>query len=105
MGQFSRFIRPGWRRIESVTEPRSGVYTSAYRNPDTKEIAIIAINDRSSQSNIALELSGAEFDSLDIWRTSSAEDLKPIGAQKVSPGGTIINLPQKSITTFYGQVK
>jgi O-glycosyl hydrolase len=105
MGQYSRFIRPGWYRIQSDTEPRSGVYSSAYRNPNSKEIAIVIVNDRSSTSNISLELSGAEFDNLQVWRTSSKEDLQSLGRQKTDRSSAIVSLPQRSITTLYGRVK
>jgi len=105
MGQYSRFIRPGWYRIDSDTSPRSSVYSTAYRNPKTNEIAIVIINERFSAYTAALELTGAEFDQLDIWRTSNNETLKPIGRQRVSRNTAVVILPSMSITTLYGRVK
>ena len=110
MGQYSRFIRPGWFRIESDTSPFAGtpfrgVYSSAYRNPQTNEIAIVIINERITSAAVSLDLSGAEFDQLEIWRTSDNEKLKYIGRQRTSRGSADVNLSPKSITTFYGRVK
>jgi len=105
MGQYSRFIRPGWVRIECDTNPSTGVYASAYRNPQTNEIALVIVNVNIIPSPILLDLSGAEFDRLDIWRTSDEEKLKPIGRQRTSRTGANIVLQPKSVTTFYGTVK
>ncbi|MDR0320253.1 MAG: hypothetical protein LBI28_01990 [Treponema sp.] len=105
MGQYSRFIRPGWRRIESSTSPHTGVYSSAYRNPQTNEIAIVMINERMTPSSIIIDLEGAEFDQLDIFRTSEKERLKSVGRQRISGNSAIVNLAPFSVTTFYGRVK
>jgi len=104
MGQYSRFIRPGWRRIECNTYPAAMVYASAYRNPNSKEIAVVIINDRVNEAAVPIELSGATFDRIEAWRTSEEEGLKPLGRQRMS-GNTTVKLPPKSITTFYGRVK
>jgi len=105
LGQFSRFIRPGWFRIESGDSPKYGVYTSAYRNPKTKEIAIVIINDIIIDNTLSLNLSGAEFSEISAWRTSANEELKALGKQKFSKNTMSVKLPQKSITTLYGKVK
>jgi O-glycosyl hydrolase len=105
LGHFSRFIRPGWFRIESTASPKFGVYTSAYRNPKTNEIAIVLINDRMAANSLSLNLSGAEFTDISVWRTSANEELKDLGKQKTSKNNIKISLPQKSITTLYGRVK
>ena len=105
MAQFSRFIRPGWQRIECDTSPRTGTYTSAYRNPQTKEIAIVIVNDRYTAYNISLELTDSEFENLEIFRTSEKEKLAYIGRQRVSGNSAAIKLVPMSITTLYGNVK
>ena len=105
MGQYSRFIRPGWNRIDSDVEPATGVYSSAYRNPKTDEIAVVIINDRASARSVSLDLQGASFSELALWRTSHNENLKSIGRQRTSGGAAVVDLPPKSISTFYGRVR
>jgi O-glycosyl hydrolase len=105
MGQFSRFIRPGWQRITSTTARSTGAYSSAYKNPLTNEIAVVIINERITSSNVSLDLIGADFDRLEIWRTSEKEQLKSIGQQRTSGSSAIVHLAPLSITTFYGRVK
>ncbi|MDR0301615.1 MAG: hypothetical protein LBI04_04780 [Treponema sp.] len=105
LGQYSRFIRPGWVRIESDTSPKFGVYSSAYRNPKTDEIAIVLINDRTAANAFSVDLGGEEFSEVSAWRTSATEDLKSLGKQKTAKGIINVKLPAKSITTLYGKVK
>jgi len=105
MGQYSRFIRPGWRRIECDTSPRTGTYTSAYRNPQTNEIAVVIVNDRYTAFNVTLNMEEADFDYLEMWRTSDKETLSSIGRHRVSGKTALINLTPMSITTLYGRVK
>jgi len=105
MGQYSRFIRPGWHRIESDTYPFFGVFSSAYKNPQTNEIAIVIINERITPVAISLDLNGAEFDRLDIWRTSENEKLKSVGRQRTSGNSANVILTPLSITTFYGRAR
>ena len=105
MGQYSRFIRPGWFRIDCDAAPSTDVYLSAYRNPRTNEIAVVIINESIAPFTVSLNLNGAKFDRLEIWRTSADEKLKPIGIQRTSRGSVNVNLQPRSITTFYGTVK
>ena len=107
MGQYSRFIRPHWHRIDCTTNPVRGrsVYSSAYINPNTNEIAIVIISDTAVEAAIILELDGVEFNRLNIWRTSSDEKLKPVGRQRVTKNTANVRLEPKSITTYYGTVK
>jgi O-glycosyl hydrolase len=105
MGQYSRFIRPGWRRIDCDTSPRAGIYSSAYKNPNTKEIAIVIINETITSFSVDVELTGAEYDGLEIWRTSEKEKLKNTGRQRVSHNTAEVILAPMSVTTYYGKVK
>jgi O-glycosyl hydrolase len=105
MGQYSRFIRPGWRRLSATPSPSMDIYSSAYRNPQSNEIAIVLINEKSTAARVTLNLSGAEFTSLNLWRSSETEMLKPLGKQRFSGDSAVLTLPPKSISTVYGQVK
>ena len=105
MGQYSRFIRPGWRRIESTAIPSRGAYSSSYRNPDTKEIAVVIVNETISPFVFTLDLSGAEFERLEAWRTSENETLKSLGGKAGSGNKFTVTSAPLSVTTFYGKVK
>jgi O-glycosyl hydrolase len=106
MGQYSRFIRPGWRRIGSTASPVSGVYSSAYRPASSGKIALVLINDNNSSRTFTLKLDAAAFGRLEAWRTSETEKLAPVGGPVFSSGSAQVNvtLSAKSITTFYGDI-
>jgi O-glycosyl hydrolase len=105
MGQYSRFIRPGWRRLSATPSPGKDIYSSAYRNPKSNEIAIVLINERATAARVEMNFSGAEFATLDLWRTSETEKIQALGKQRFSKSSAVLNLPPKSISTVYGQVK
>jgi O-glycosyl hydrolase len=106
MGQYSRFIRPGWRRIGATASPVSGVYSSAYRHVSSGEIAVVLINGNDLSRTLTLKLDAAAFGGLETWRTSATEKLAPADGPVFSPGSSRINvtLSAKSITTFYGDI-
>jgi O-glycosyl hydrolase len=105
MGQFSRFVRPGWRRIGSTTSPAPGVYSSAYRDPSSGKIAVVLINETEASVNISVGLEGAPgFSSLEAWRTSAAENLEKVSGPDLTGNGAEVKLPAKSVTTLYGDI-
>lgn len=101
LGQFARFIRPGWTRIDATAEPAKGVHVSAFKNGAT-QIAIVAINENLAAASIKLNLYSIQASTLAGYRTSSGESLKSIGNFAVSQGTFTVSLPAQSITTFYG---
>jgi len=107
MGQYSRFIRPGWVRIGCDTNPVRGrsVFSSAYKNPRTNEIAVVFINETIVPYTVSLNLTGADFNQLGIWRTSTQEDLVSAGSQRTSRNTADVVIAPRSITTFYGTVR
>lgn len=105
MGQYSRFIRPGWIRIDAGTEPVSGVFSSVYKNPSGNEIAIVIINNTNSDTNVTLDAGLYKFHELKVWRTSNTENLKLLGNQVIRDGKTNVRLTSRSITTLYGTVQ
>lgn len=103
LGQFSRFVRPGWVRLNAETSPLNNVYSSVYRNPSSQEIAVVLINAGSSTAQVSLKLSGATaFASLAQWRTSATESLTAAGSLSAGATLTSVSLPAASVTTVYG---
>lgn len=106
MGQYSRFVRPGWKRVGSTTEPTSGVYTSAFRNPHRSEMAVVLINDRAGDETVTIDVDRVSaFSSIRAWRTSDGEELAPIDAPSSSGASATVELPSRSVTTVYFEVQ
>jgi glucuronoarabinoxylan endo-1,4-beta-xylanase len=102
---FSKFIRPGWQRIDVTnTGP---LLVSAFRGPDSK-FAIVAINNcRWAARNQTFALNGttSQRSLVTPWLTSASASLEPQSPVTLTPRGTILTytIPAKSVVTFQGQ--
>jgi glucuronoarabinoxylan endo-1,4-beta-xylanase len=103
VGQYSRFVRPGWIRVDAVASPASNVYMSAFKDPTGSQVAVVAINTGTSIVPLALTIDAGRFGALTTYRTSASENLSNVGALV---GGTTVtvSLAPSSVTTFVGPV-
>ena len=103
IGQYSRFVRPDWRRVDAVANPASNVYLSAFKNPTGDQIAMVAINAGTSEVPLALTIDAGRFGTLTSYRTSASENIANVGS--VTAGATVnVTLAPSSVTTFLGPV-
>ena len=103
IGQYSRFIRPDWIRVDAVANPASNVYLSAFKNPAGNQVAMVAINAGTSEVPLALTIDAGRFGALTSYRTSASENLANVGA--VTAGTTVnVTVAPSSVTTFVGPV-
>jgi glucuronoarabinoxylan endo-1,4-beta-xylanase len=99
-GNFSRFIQPGAVRIDATPEPASGIYVSAYKDPSTGKLAVVAINNNDTNQDISFQLKGAPGKAYVPYTTSSSQNLAKGAGVDVKDGAFTAALPSKSITTF-----
>lgn len=102
MGNFSRFARPGYVRVSTSGTPPSGVAVSAYINPSSKALAIVAINSNTSSTNLPLYVSGSPPCKLIPWETSASRNLVQGSGVTVANGRVSLTLDGQSVTTFVG---
>jgi glucuronoarabinoxylan endo-1,4-beta-xylanase len=102
MGNYSKFVRPGWHRIGATVNPQSGVRVSAYNNPPSGAFAIVAINTSSASLSQNFSLSGFSAGFVTPWVTSSTQNLAQQQNVSVSGGSFGYSLPAQSVTTFVG---
>ncbi|MGA8782226.1 MAG: hypothetical protein WB567_15845, partial [Terracidiphilus sp.] len=102
IGQFSKFIQPGYVRASATANPASGVYVSAYNNPGsgTYHYVIVAINSNTSTENLTFNLNSGTATSLTPYETTAAGGLTPQTAVSVTGGQFTYTLPAQSIVTF-----
>ena len=102
IGQYARFVRPGWVRFEATKNPVSGVYVTAFKDPETGKFAVVAINNGSSSQSVTYNLNGFEAASVKPYTTSSTQNLAE-GTEIVLNGTSFsATLPANSVTTFVG---
>jgi glucuronoarabinoxylan endo-1,4-beta-xylanase len=105
LGQFSKFIRPGFYRMGGTINPGStGVSVSAYKDNAgvPGKFVIVAINTTASPVNQGFSLSNFTALSVTPWVTDSSFDLAHQAAVAVSGGGFSYTLPAQSVVSFVG---
>ena len=104
MGQYSKFIQPGYVRASATASPVSGVYLSAYTGTvsGTQHYVIVAINNNTTAQNINFTLSDAPtaISSMTPTQSTSTAGLVAEPAVTVTGGQFLYTLPATSITTF-----
>jgi O-glycosyl hydrolase len=102
MGQYSKFIQPGYVRVSATATPVSGVFVSAYMNSSPAHYVIVAINSNTTSESLTFALSnGSGVTSLMPTQSTSAAGLAAQTAVPVSGGQFNYTLPAQSIVTFY----
>jgi glucuronoarabinoxylan endo-1,4-beta-xylanase len=100
MGNYSKFIRPGYVRIGTSGSVPAGVFLTAYRNPSDGSVVLVAINSNGGASSLSVYLNGSCPTQAIPWVTSSSDDLAVKGAIAVSGGHLTATLAGTSVTTF-----
>lgn len=103
IGQYSKFIQPGYVRASATANPTSGVYVSAYTGQEsgTTHYVIVAINAGTAATNLSFTLDNASaVTSLTPWQTTSGGGLVQQTAVPVTGGQVSYTLPAESITTL-----
>ena len=103
LGQYSKFVRPGYSRIDATHLPQTGVSVSAYHSAGGQTLAIIATNYTGSAVSQTFNLTNAPtFSTLTPTITSASMNLEAQSNVSVSGNSFTCTLPAKSITTFVG---
>ena len=102
LGNYSKFVRPGFYRIDATHTPQSGVLVSAYKNPGSRSLVIVVINQNSSSASQTFTLNGTTASSMTPWVTSANFDLVQQSDVSVSRGSFTYSLAGSSITSFVG---
>lgn len=98
MAHWSKFVRPGFRRVDATASPTSGVFLSAYKS-DT-DVVIIVVNTNTSAKSISVTVNGSDLSSYDRFTTSSSKSLTSEGKLSVTGGALAVSLDASSVTTL-----
>jgi O-glycosyl hydrolase len=102
MGNYSKFVRPGYYRIGTSASPVGGVLVSAYKNTSSGKFAIVAINQNTSAVTLDFVLSGFTANTVVPWVTSASLNLAQQSSITVGGSAFAATLPAASVTTFVG---
>jgi glucuronoarabinoxylan endo-1,4-beta-xylanase len=101
LGNFSRFVRPGFYRIGVTNNAFTSI--SAYKNPTNNSFAIVAINSSSATVTQIFDLANFTAASVTPWITSGTNNLVSQSPVQVTNSTFTYALPPLSVLTFVGQ--
>jgi glucuronoarabinoxylan endo-1,4-beta-xylanase len=100
IGQFSKYIRPGYFRVDATATPATNVYVSAYSGGG--KIVIVAVNTGTGAVTQKFTVQGGAVAQFANYQTASGKNMVAGAAIAVSGGSFTTSLPAQSITTFVG---
>jgi len=99
MAHFSKFVRPGYVRVDAVKNPNPNVYVSAYKGDN--KVVIVAVNMDESSVDQPFVIN-ASIGKVERWVTSSNQNLAKSPDINVTNGSFTAELAAQSVTTFVG---
>jgi len=105
LGNYSKFIRPGYRRVVVSGPVPSGVKLTAYVSSADGTVVVVAINSGTTTVSLPLFLAGSTRCPMTLtpWVTSASDDLAAKAAVSVAEAHLSPMLAAQSVTTFVGK--
>jgi glucuronoarabinoxylan endo-1,4-beta-xylanase len=100
MAHWSKFVRPGFYRVDATAAPASNVLLSAYTG--NSSVVIVIVNNNTSTSSLNISVNGSTVSSYSKYTTSSSKSLTSDGTVTASSGSLSVSLDASSVTTLYG---
>ena len=102
IGNWSRFVRPGWHAV--ATRNAGPLMVTAFQNEAQTDAAIVAVNSRSSAvQQQRFEVGAAMAGSVTPWLTSTDSLLVAQPAVPVVDGGFSYTIQPRAVMTFVGR--
>ena len=101
LGNYSRFVRPGYYRIDVANNAFAQI--SAYKDPNSGAFAIVTVNSSFNPVTQTFNLTNFNAGSVTPWITSGTLALSSQPAITISNASFAYELPALSVVTFVGQ--
>jgi len=102
MAHYSKFVRPGYVRVEASKNPQENLFISAYKGDG--KVVIIAINKGDSAVSESITLHNGDAATVSSWMTDHARSLEAAAPISVINGTFTIDLPAQSVTTMVAEL-
>lgn len=97
LAQFSKWVRPGYYRVEATYNPQTDVYVTAFKGAHS---VIVVMNQSSSSKSQTFNLSGATVTSIEKYTSSASKNIASDGTVAVTNNSFTATLDAQSVTTF-----
>ena len=104
IGNYSRFVRPGYVRLQTDIDPTPGVYISAFKGDASRTLVVVAINENDDARPLEAHLDGASAASASVFRTSESENLAALPDLPIASNTLKASLAPASVTTFVAAI-
>lgn len=97
LGNYSRFIRPGYKRLEvNGADELNGLMASSWLSPDAKTLVTVLVNMSRGSRKIDLSLSGSHVEDVKTYVTDKDRDLQ---YDATSSDAANMEIPARSVVT------
>ncbi len=97
LGQFSKFVRPGYHRIDATYRPQSGIYEVAFKGAQT---VVVIVNTNPTSKAQTFTFKNDSVTRVMKYTTSAIKSLRYEGTIDVTDSSFTTTLDSASITTF-----
>jgi len=102
-GNYTKFIRPGYVRVDVTGNVPADVLLSAYAGTDGT-VVVVAVNKGAADTVVPITIAGGTAPAMMTPNVTSADDNLEAGTAVAVTGGILMaSLPSKSVTTFVGK--
>jgi|LSQX01.2.fsa_nt_gb glucuronoarabinoxylan endo-1,4-beta-xylanase len=98
MAHFSKYVRPGYVRVDATKSPATNVYVSAYKGDN--KVAVVAINKSNSAVTLKFSIQNEKPSKVSSWVTTASSNLSAGTPINVTSDSFTATLPAQSTTTF-----
>jgi glucuronoarabinoxylan endo-1,4-beta-xylanase len=102
LGQYAKYVRPGYYRVDATAAPATNVNVSAYKGDD--KVVIVAVNTGTGSVNQSFVVRGGTVSQVSSWQTTASSNMTAGQTYQASGGSFTAALPGQSITTFVGSL-
>ncbi len=103
IGNYAKYVRPGWVRIAATHAPQTGVTVSAYKDSASGAFAIVATNQNTSRISQTFTFSGVSPSRVTPTITSATQRLRDVPTVSVHNESFKYALPAQSVITFHSR--
>ncbi len=100
LAQFSKWVRPGYYRVDATYSPQNGVNVVAFRGDSN---VVVAMNSNSSQQSVTFNYTDATVTTVRKYTSSQSKNGKKEGEIEVSDNSFTTTLDPQSVSTFVSE--
>ncbi|MDD7044697.1 MAG: glycoside hydrolase [Peptoniphilaceae bacterium] len=104
MGNFSKYIRPGFKRIEVTENPTGNLHMSAYKDDDSGDFVIVCVNDGQNNETFDLEFEGITVNSITPHLTNDKYNLADFDKIGVEDNKIRLSVSGYTTITYTGNI-